>query len=73
LLKEKSPILFGTISGQNGKTAGTNFETVQQEQEFHLNNLDTALKIIAKIGVLYNSLERCDQKSCCIKLLNELS
>jgi DNA invertase Pin-like site-specific DNA recombinase len=37
-------------------------ETVQQEQEFHINNLDTALGIIAKIGVLYNSLERSDQK-----------
>jgi len=37
-------------------------ETVQQEQEFHINNLDTALGIIANIGVLYNSLERSDQK-----------
>lgn len=37
-------------------------ETVQQEQEFHISNLDTALAIIAKIGVLYNSLERSDQK-----------
>lgn len=37
-------------------------ETVQQEQEFHINNLDTALRIIANIGVLYNSLERSDQK-----------
>ena len=37
-------------------------ETVQQEQEYHINNLDTALGIIAKIGVLYNSLERNDQK-----------
>ncbi len=37
-------------------------ETAQQEQEFHISNLDTALGIIAKIGVLYNSLERSDQK-----------
>lgn len=37
-------------------------ETVKQEQEFHINNLDTALEIIAKIGLLYNSLERSDKK-----------
>jgi DNA invertase Pin-like site-specific DNA recombinase len=37
-------------------------ETLQQQQEFHIQNLDTALGIIAKIGVLYNSLERSDQK-----------
>ena len=37
-------------------------ETVDQEREIHINNLDTALGIIANIGVLYNSLERSDQK-----------
>lgn len=37
-------------------------ETVQQEQRFHINNLDAALGIIANIGMLYNSLERSDQK-----------
>lgn len=37
-------------------------ETVKQEQEFHINNLDAALGIIAKIRVLYNSLKRSDQK-----------
>lgn len=37
-------------------------ETVQREEEFHINNLDTALGIIGKIGVLYNVLERSDQK-----------
>lgn len=38
------------------------FEVLEQEQETHINNLDPALEIIAKIGVLYNSLERGDQK-----------
>lgn len=38
------------------------FEILEQAQETHINNLDAALEIIAKIGVLYNSLERGDQK-----------
>lgn len=32
------------------------------EQEQHVDNLATALQIIAKIGKLYNGLERKDQK-----------
>ena len=38
------------------------FEILEQEQEMHIINLDAALEIIAKIGVLYNNLERGDQK-----------
>ncbi len=37
-------------------------ESLKQEREVHINNLDTALKIVAKAGVLYNSLEHSDQK-----------
>ncbi|MEP6987219.1 MAG: hypothetical protein ABI970_16550, partial [Chloroflexota bacterium] len=32
------------------------------KQDYHINNLDVALRIIAKVGLLYNSLERSDQK-----------
>ncbi len=35
---------------------------LDQEREVHINNLDVALEIIAKIGLLYNSLQRSDQK-----------
>lgn len=37
-------------------------ETLKQNRQFHVDNLESALTIIANIGTLYNSLERCDQK-----------
>ncbi len=35
-------------------------ESLQQQQEIHINNLDTALEIIAQVGIVYNTLERSD-------------
>jgi hypothetical protein len=43
-------------------------EGMQADHEVHVNNLDTALKIIAKVGIVYNKLERNNQK----KLLREM-
>ena len=37
-------------------------EGLQAKQEIHMGNLDAALAIIAKVGMLYNTLERSDQK-----------
>jgi site-specific DNA recombinase len=37
-------------------------DSVQQHQETHIKNLDAALSIIAQVGIVYNSLERSDQK-----------
>ncbi|MBN8590677.1 MAG: recombinase family protein [Anaerolineae bacterium] len=37
-------------------------ETLDEARETHVSNLDSALGFIAKIGVLYNGLERADQK-----------
>jgi hypothetical protein len=37
-------------------------EAFTQERAYHIENLDAALAIIAQIGVLYNGLERSDQK-----------
>lgn len=37
-------------------------ESLEHQHKIHIANLDTALKIIAKVGVVYNSLERSDQK-----------
>jgi DNA invertase Pin-like site-specific DNA recombinase len=37
-------------------------EVLEQERDLHINNLDVALEIIAKIGVLYNSLGLDDRK-----------
>lgn len=37
-------------------------EGLNQKREVHIDNLETALQIIAKVGLLYNNLERGDQK-----------
>ncbi|MEO0565746.1 MAG: hypothetical protein AAF125_26800, partial [Chloroflexota bacterium] len=37
-------------------------EALQQKHAFHIANLDAALTIIAKVGILYRRLERDDQK-----------
>jgi DNA invertase Pin-like site-specific DNA recombinase len=44
------------------RTLRSNLESMGVQQDYHVNNLDVALKIIAKVGLLYNSLERSDQK-----------
>lgn len=44
------------------KTIQRTLETMKHEQQVHVNNLDLALEIIAKIGTLYNQLERSHQK-----------
>lgn len=45
-----------------------NLEDLSQKQEYHIANLDAALTIISKVGILYNKLERGSQK----KLLREM-
>jgi DNA invertase Pin-like site-specific DNA recombinase len=37
-------------------------ETMQQEHQIHIDNLDMALQMIAKIGTLYNDLQRSERK-----------
>jgi DNA invertase Pin-like site-specific DNA recombinase len=43
-------------------------EVLEREQEYHIDNLDAALRIISRIGVLYQQLDRKQQK----KLLREI-
>jgi hypothetical protein len=45
-----------------------NQEAAERSSAYHLDNLDAALHIISKIGVLYHQLERSQQK----KLLREV-
>ena len=45
-----------------------NQEAAERSSAYHLDNLDTALHIIVKIGVIYHQLERSQQK----KLLREV-
>jgi DNA invertase Pin-like site-specific DNA recombinase len=44
------------------RTIQMNLEALQQKREHHIANLDAALTVIAKVGILYNKLERSDQK-----------
>ena len=44
------------------RTIQMNLEALQQKRENHIANLDAALTVIAKAGILYNKLERSDQK-----------
>src|SRR5690606_11370829 len=44
------------------QTIQRTLETMQYAQQVHVDNLDLALEIIAKIGTLYNQLERSNQK-----------
>ena len=37
-------------------------ETLDQDRAFHIDNLDAALQIIARIGTLYNGLYQQDQR-----------
>ncbi len=37
-------------------------DSVSQQRQTHILNLDTALDLITKVGTLYNGLERSDQK-----------
>ena len=37
-------------------------EALNNKQEYHINNLNDALTLIAKVGILYEQLERSDQK-----------
>lgn len=37
-------------------------EVLEGQQQVYIENLDAALKIIAQVGVVYNRLERSDQK-----------
>ena len=37
-------------------------ESLQAKHDVHITNLDAALKIIAQVGIVYNRLERSDQK-----------
>lgn len=43
-------------------TLRSSLESLQYQSETHITNLDTALAIIAQVAVVYNSLERSDQK-----------
>ncbi len=44
------------------RTLQMSLEALSQKRTFYVQNLDAALTIIAKVGILYNKLERGDQK-----------
>ncbi len=52
------------------RTIQMNLEALQQKREYRSANLDAALTIIAKVGLLYNKLERSDQKDLLRQMVN---
>lgn len=44
------------------RTLQTSLEALKRKREYHIANLDAALTIISKVGILYSRLERSDQK-----------
>ena len=50
------------------QTLRYNLEALERQHEYHIDNLDAALHIISRIGVLYQQLDRKSQK----KLLREM-
>ena len=50
------------------RTIQQSLESVNRQQEAHIENLEGALTIIAKVGILYNNLERSSQR----ELLREM-
>ena len=44
------------------RTLRATLENLDRHADTHIDRLDTALAIIAKVGILYDSLERSDQK-----------
>ena len=51
-----------------GKPCARTWKRLSANSEYHIDNLDAALHIISRIGVLYHQLERKQQK----KLLREV-
>ena len=47
-------------------------ETLNTEQKCHIDNLETALELIAQIGFLYNKLERSDQKELLRQVIDQV-
>jgi hypothetical protein len=44
------------------RTIRATLESMQQQHTIHIQNLDSALEMIARVGVVYNALERGAQK-----------
>src|SRR5690606_32577184 len=50
----------------------SNLDSIAQQQEFHIDNLETALGIIAQVGTLYNQLERSAQRELLFHMVRQV-
>lgn len=50
----------------------SNLDSVAQQQEFHIDNLETALGIIAQVGSLYNRLEVSAQRELLLHMVRQV-
>ncbi len=49
-----------------------NLDSIAQQKEFHIDNLETALGIFAKVGSLYNRLEVSAQRELLLHLVRQV-
>lgn len=54
------------------RTLQGNLAGLNQQQESHIANLDTALTIIAKVGILYHNLQRSNQKAVLREMVDKI-
>jgi len=50
----------------------SNLDSVAQQQEFHIDNLETALAIIAQVGSLYNRLEVSARRELLLHMVKQV-
>lgn len=50
----------------------SNLNSIEQQQEFHIDNLETALAIIAQVGTLYNRLEVSARRELLLHMVKQV-
>jgi hypothetical protein len=50
----------------------SNLDSIAQQQEFHIDNLETALGIIAQVGSLYNRLEVSARRELLLHMVKQV-
>lgn len=50
----------------------SNLESIAQQQEFHIDNLETALGVIVQVGTRYNQLERSAQRELLLHMVRQV-
>ncbi len=54
------------------RTIQTSLASLSRQHEGHIADLDAALTIIAKVGILYNNLEQCSQRDVLREMVDKI-